>query len=81
MVTPMVTNIDNSRTVYIAVKGRSTRCKLTDCLLGTINYVAVALGSRVFVRKIRSWSAPHLAEAADELLRFEMPRLEIVKDI
>ena len=28
MVTPMVTNIDNGRTVYIAVKCRSTRCKL-----------------------------------------------------
>ena len=42
MVTPMVTNIDNGRTVYIAVKCRSTRCKLTDCLLETINCVAVA---------------------------------------
>ena len=47
---PIVTNIDNSGTVYVAGKGRSTRCKLTDCLLEAINYVAVALGSRAFVR-------------------------------
>ena len=40
MNTPIVTNIDNSETVYVAGQGRSTRCKLTDCLLGSNNYVA-----------------------------------------
>ena len=70
---PIVTNIDNSGTVYVAGKGRSTRCELTDCLLGAINYVAVALGSRAFVRKIRRCSTPR-AEAADALSKFDMTR-------
>ena len=46
---------------------------MTDCLLGAINYVAVALGTRAFVRKIRRCSTPR-AEAADTLSKFDMAR-------
>ena len=40
------TNIDNEGTVVLTAKGRDTRCALTDCLIGAINHVAVALDCR-----------------------------------
>ena len=69
----IATNIDNSGTVVVADKGRSTRCQLTDCLVNTINHVAVALGTRAYVRKIRRCSTAK-AEAADALSKNDLER-------
>ena len=67
------TNIDNSGTVYVAAKGRSNRCQLTDCLLKAINYVAVALSARAFVVKVARCSTVK-ADAADALSKGDMAR-------
>ena len=64
--TPVRTNIDNEGTVCGASKGRSLRCQLTDCLISAINYVAVALGCKAYVIKVRRCSTVQ-AEAADSL--------------
>ena len=67
------TNIDNSGTVYVAAKGRSNRCQLTDCLLKAINYIAVALSARAFVVKVARCSTVK-ADAADALSKGDMAR-------
>ena len=77
---PIVTNIDNEGTVCIARKGRAMRCPLTDCLVNTINHVAVAIGARAFVRKVRRCSTPQ-AIAADALSKNDMTRFrEMIPD-
>ena len=60
------TNIDNEGTVVLTAKGRDTRCALTDCLIGTINHVAVALDCRAYVVKVTRCSTTE-AKAADAL--------------
>ena len=70
---PAVTHIDNQGTVCVARKGRSMRCPLTDCLVNTINHVAVSIGCRAFVRKVRRCSTPQ-AIAADALSKNDMVR-------
>ena len=71
----IVTNIDNSGTVVVAEKGRSTTCQLMDCLVNAINHVAVAMGTRAYVRKIRRCSTEK-TEAADALSKNDMERFK-----
>ena len=64
----------------IARKGRAMRCPLTDCLVNTINHVAVAIGCRAFVQKVRRCSTPQ-AIAADALSKDDMARFrEMIPD-
>ena len=60
------TNIDNESTVVLMAKGRDTRCALTDCLIGAINHVAVALNCKAYMVKVARCSTPE-AKAADAL--------------
>ena len=60
------TNIDNEGTVVLTAKGRDMSCKLTNCLIVAINHVAVALGSKAFVVKVKRCSTTE-AKAADAL--------------
>ena len=60
------TNIDNEGTVVLTAKGRDTRSALTDCLIGAINHVAVALNCRAYVVKVARCSTTE-TKAADAL--------------
>ena len=60
------TRIDNSGTVVIARKGYELKCPVSDCLLGSCNYVAVALNCKAYVVDIRRCSTDS-AVAADAL--------------
>ena len=60
----VVTNIDNSGSVVLMRKGYDVKCCITDCLIRASNYVAVALGSRAYVRDIARCSTVK-AQAAD----------------
>ena len=60
----MATKIDNSGTVTIARKGYDLKCDVTNCLIRTINYVAVAMNTRAYVLDVRRCSSDS-AKAAD----------------
>ena len=69
----VVTNIDNFGSTIIFKKGYDVRCNITDCLIRASNYVAVALGSRAFVRDITRCSTVN-SEAADALSKSDFVR-------
>ena len=60
------TNIDNKGMVVLTAKGRDARSALTDCLIGAINHVAVALNCRAYVVKVARCSTTE-TKAADAL--------------
>ena len=57
----------------MARKGRAMRKSPTDCFVNTINHVAVVIGCRAFVRKVRRCSTPQ-ANVADALAKSDFAR-------
>lgn len=73
----MATRIDNASTVITVRKGYDLRCEITDCLVRTINHIAVSMNTRAYVLDIRRCSTDS-AKAADFISKKRWGDLEIV---
>ena len=73
----VVTNIDNFGSTVQFRKGYDVRCCITDCLLRASNYVAVALGTKAFVRDIMRCSTVN-SNTADALSKSDFMRFNLL---
>ena len=73
----MATRIDNAGTVVAVRKGYDLKCKVTNCLIRSINHIAVAMNTRAYVLDIRRCSTDS-AKAADFISKRNWKDLEAV---